>query len=403
MPGALYSSRLVLGARGVRGIAYALYLVAILGLVTAKGIVGRKYGWDVLAYAGVALSYESDDPARIHAGVYGALAQAATPKAVLELTTGSSYRAEVARDPEAFHEQLRFYSARIGFTALVYGLHALGMNVVRAPFVLSAAAYVATALLLLRWTGRYLAPAFAALVSFLVCLSHPVLGTGCGGTPDMPVALLTVAAFYVLLEREMPRLSLAILTFATLFRYDVVVVGLALAGYLLLTGPAPPRERARRFGPPAAALAAAAALVARGSHGYSWGILFQHTFGEELAHPASASAAVSARDYVRVVLDSLRLEVASNVFVVYLLVLAIGVAAHLDRRRAAGDAAGEAARTSVASAPLLGAAGVLLAGAAARWLVFPAFWDRFFVAHEVIFAVLAVRMVQDRRAPLAGS
>jgi hypothetical protein len=148
-------------------------------------------------------------------------------------------------------------------------------------------------------------------------------------------------------------------------------------------------------------LAGVAALVARASHGYPWGVLFKHTFVEELVHPASASGAVRVGDYVHVALDSLRYEAATSVFVVYLLVLAIGVAAHLDggRRLAPADTAGEGARVHGPPAlPILGVIGVLFAGAAVRWLVFPAFFDRFFVAHEVIFAALAVRMIQERLA-----
>ena len=85
------------------------------------------------------------------------------------------YRAEMARNPAAFVEQLPFYRARVVFCRLVYALHKLGINVVLATVLASEFAYAATCGLLFHWMSRYLAPVGAAVVSLLVVASPPFL------------------------------------------------------------------------------------------------------------------------------------------------------------------------------------------------------------------------------------
>jgi hypothetical protein len=257
------------------------------------------------------------------------------------------------------------------------------MNVVRAAHVVTALAYFGLAALVLVWLGRYLDPWPAAEIGLLLCLDGPNLELARGASPDGLAALLQCAGIYLYLEKG-SRLGLfSFLTLAVLARHDAVLVGLSFAAYLFLFGA--PRPLRARWIPVAAAavLLGVYGLLAVVAPPYGWSILFRHTFTSPLPHPAAA-APVGLHDYLAVLSASLKWNLPSSRFLLHAMVLVLGAAFYLRNERPR------------LSDPLLGVPLVLLAHAALREIVFPAFFDRFFLTHYVVFTVAAVAMVRRR-------
>ncbi|WP_437752345.1 hypothetical protein [Sorangium sp. So ce1389] len=366
-----------------RRFAAAVYFLIIFCVAGLGGLRSPQIGWDALGYAGVVLSYESRDPAVIHGGAYGALRDVAREADIEELTNGTPYRAELAKTPEAFVEQLPFYRVRVVFSGLIYLLHKSGVNVVQAASSIAALSYALLALLGLFWMRRYLDPVSAVLVSSFAFLSFPFTQAARIPTPDGLAALVAVAALYVLLERRSRRLAVALFTVAVFVRHDSAILGLMFSvGLLVLDRGDPLRARLLRFAASSAAILGAYAVVSR-LGGYGWRTLFHHTFINHLAHPASAPAPVGLEDYVRVVATSLLPDALVSYAVPYLLVLAIALASYV---RAGGKL--------TLDDPWVMVLGLLLLHLLVRALLFPAFWERFLLAHYLFFAIVAVRLLR---------
>ncbi|AUX41627.1 uncharacterized protein SOCE26_030480 [Sorangium cellulosum] len=367
-------------SRRFAAVVYFLIVTCVAGL---GGLAAPQVGWDVLGYAGVVLSYESRDAAAIHGGAYGALRDAAREADVEELTRSTPYRAELAQAPDAFVEQLPFYRVRVIFSSLVYLLYKGGVNVVQAASAVAALSYALLALLGLTWMRRYLDPVSAVLVSSFVFLSFPFTQAARIPTPDGLAAFFAVAAVYVLLEKRNWRLAFAILTAAVFVRHDTAILGLMLsAGLLVLDRGERLRVRLLRFAASSAAILAAYAVVSR-LGGYGWRTLFHHTFINHLSYPASSPAPVGLDDYVRVVVTSLLPDALVSYAVLYLLVLAIAAASYV---RAGGKL--------TLNDPWLVVLALMLLHLVVRTLLFPAFWERFLLAHYLFFALFSVRLLR---------
>ena len=106
--------------------------------------------WDALAYMGLALSWESDDPEVVHRGTYEAARRELKPKRFDWLTEAGVRKARY-EDPGAFYEHLAFYRSRILYTVPVYLLHRAGAPLSSATWWISLASFAALSGLVLVW------------------------------------------------------------------------------------------------------------------------------------------------------------------------------------------------------------------------------------------------------------
>lgn len=372
-------------------VAHAL---AILAVAWTCVFVIAHHDWDEVAYAGVALSYDTKDPAVVQQKAYAALREVTPPATYHALTSSTPYRAAVATDAGAFREQLSFYRARVLHCGAVYLLTRIGLNAVRAAFLVSAAAYVALALLLAAWLRRTTTPLRANAIALLLCVTFPFTAVARVGTPDALHALVLCVAAYLFETTRSRRALFGVLLVALLGRYDAVTLGLLFAAYFFLADRDPWPRRALRFVATAAPLAGAAALVAGLGGAYGWPVVFHHTFIASLPHPAGAVVTVRAGEYVRTLLATLSTDVPAGGALYFALLLGIGVVRR-GRRSARLDL----------TDPIVALPAVFLADLGVRLLLFPAFWDRFFAAHYAVIAVAAVRMIlrpADEAAPAAN-
>ncbi|WP_437721401.1 hypothetical protein [Sorangium sp. So ce861] len=272
----------------------------------------------------------------------------------------------------------------MAYSSLLYLLYKCGVNIVRAASAVSALSYVLLALVGLSWMKRHLDPICAVLVSSFVFLSFPFTHVASIPTPDGLAALIVVAAGYVFLEAGNQRLSFVLLTVAVLVRHETAILGLMFSAWLLLFRRAERlRTRLVCFAASSSAILGAYVFVTRFNGAYGWRTLFYHTFIDHLVHPASASVSVGLDDYFRAVATNLIPSALMSFAVPYMLLLVIAFALHV---RSGGILA--------LDEPWVTFSCVLLLNLMIRTLLFPTLFERFFLAHYLIFAVLAVRTLR---------
>ena len=109
-----HASRLATLAAPLLYLFVALYA---LSLCVSRPI----HNWDMIGYIAAAKSFETRDPATLHAFTYDSLRRAVTPDEYQALTTGP-FRAAVAASPDVLAEQIPFYRIRPLYNGLVYTL-----------------------------------------------------------------------------------------------------------------------------------------------------------------------------------------------------------------------------------------------------------------------------------------
>ena len=212
---------------------YTAAFAAILLLGSALLYSRPNYGWDVLAYSAVALSYDSADPDSIHALAYEAAQREIRPtRYALLVDSTNAYRRQALRDPDFFHRELSFYSVKPLFIATVYGLHRLGFSLPRATVLPSLISFVLIGVLLLAWTRRFVPEPYAAALSLSILLAPFILQSAAGSTPDLLNALLLLTGSYCLIEGRFRAAGMALLALAVLVRPDALLFVIAMAVYL---------------------------------------------------------------------------------------------------------------------------------------------------------------------------
>ena len=242
-------------------IAYAT--VILLG--TAFMFSRPNYGWDMLPYSALALSYDIADPDSTHALAY-AEARRVLPAAkyALLVDTTDAYRRQALRDPEFFSRELVFYSIKPLFVAGIYAVYRLGFSIPRATILPSLISFALVSVLLLVWTRRLLPEPYAVGLSLSVVLGPFVLANGRGSTPDLPTALLLLIGSYFLVEGEgrARAIGMVSLALAVLMRIDALLFVLMMAVYLDLFRIVPRRHIALMV----SCAALATALILLGHH-----------------------------------------------------------------------------------------------------------------------------------------
>jgi hypothetical protein len=345
---------------------------AVLAIAAA-----RQPDWnlDCVAYAGAAQAWLGASPEALHDSVYAEVGQSATPQQARAILAGSAYRKTLARNANSFATQLPFYANKPGYVALVAMASRLGVPSVRATFLVSAIAYGLLSILVLSYLLQLVRPAVAWALSACLLLSPPVRELGVLATPDaVSTVLLFAGAGMLALERGPQWLAASVLVLSIAVRPDNVLFCLALFAWLLAD---PARRRLAVTG----AIAALGASVACAwlTQPYSFSALIAHTFLDRLTTSQDiAAAAITPAQYAGILQRGVLGEglVHPSLWPLFALLSVVSWSAC-----PAGDR--ERWRNLALQASIWLA---LLAHFAA----FPLLADRFFVAHYLLIAVLAI-------------
>ena len=359
----------------MKSLAMGIYLL-VAAAVTVWGALKPDYDWDVLGYMAAALSWEEADKKQIHDKVY-AIAQTAMPEAAYrELVSRGPYRQDMYANDAHFAQQLPFYSIRPLFVASIYLLHKLGINLAQAAGIISALSYFLIAVILLLWITKYIDGIYGVGLALFLILSPPMLMTARLTTPDALSAALVIAAVYVLAEKRSLTGSGVLMLLSLFVRTDNIIFVLLLFGYLVLFG----RHELSLSVPRFALIVAAAVLTYLTIHlaagNYGWSTVFHHTLVEFINDPADHSFTISPTTYLKALRAGLSFLVAGSMMIFLFFGL---LAYYLSARKKAH------VQDIYSHLALILGLSVLL-----RYALFPAIFDRFFVAQYMLIAVTLV-------------
>ena len=337
----------------------------------------------MLGYVATVLAMDQSDPQIIHDQTYEHVRGNVPAETYNQFVDGQAdpFRAAMAVDAGGFVQLIPYYKIRPLYNLLVYLLHKMGLSIVQATMVVSAASYAILGTLIFAWIRHHAGGALGLILALLLALSHPLLEVGRLSTPDALSAALLVAGLYLLIERQRTTAFALLALLSIGIRTDnVVYVGLLLIG-LQLRPPSGARiGMARTLAWLAAALGSYLMINHWAGH-YGWATVFQHTFIEKITNPAGTQVSVSFLDYaLSVVKQGLASMRDSGLLLFTLLaILALLVAR---TRRGQGIARTHADHIVIAAASVV-----------VHFLLFPVLWDRFFVAQYVLVTIILIAEV----------
>lgn len=203
--------------------AARLTFFAILFALTLLAYLVPYYDWDLVAYTGAAIALHESNPGTIQTQAYAALQRELHEDDYQDIARGSPFRRDVARNPDHFLQQLRFYQIRPLYIRLLELCRGSGMGYVQATRVLSVLAFFLLGLLLFVWVGRYVDD-WRAAIGIPLLLIAPVLFTAARtGSPDALSAFAVTLGAYLLFEKKSFVLGTVLLLISLFLRTDNVI------------------------------------------------------------------------------------------------------------------------------------------------------------------------------------
>jgi hypothetical protein len=309
----------------------------------------------------------------------------APPAAARSITSLSEYRQRVAGGVEPFMVQLPICTVKPLYVLLVAAVVRLGENSIAAPFEVSAVAYGCFAVLLLIALAGVTSLPVALMTGFALLLSPPFLEVGRLAAPDALSACIVFGGFYALVFADRPLTGAALLLLSIAARPDNVIFCLAIAGWWGW------KERHQiRYAALGGAVSALLYLVlGRMTGGYSWSVLFTHSFLRRLSDLESVKSDVTLSNYLATLLPGLRGENVLNPSIVLLFVV-VSALGWVSVRRSPHPEVGRTA---------LGLQLAIWLAAALHFVAHPMLADRFFVVHYACLTTLTVSLVQSGWEP----
>lgn len=341
-------------------------------LVTATCLATPHYDWDILGYVGAAASLAgASDP---HFVAYSEVCRQAGPAACEKLVDrGLEFRRVVASRPDVFETVLRFYGVRIGFTASVLALAAIGVSLPQATLLVPALSAGALAVVVLLAAPRRTGPlAVATLVGTAL-----LIGAGRIATPDSMYALLVVSGTLVWVGRR-PYAAAVLLLAAMAVRFDGAIHLALLATVYLLPPAGGSRVPLRAYIGIGLTAGALLSVLTSLTDYPGWAQVISHTFFEKVVSPELPPVAIDIDRYLRLMAGLARPGWRSALALIHLVVAAAVVA--------------RTPHAALTRGPVL-AVLVCAAYIVAHALLFPAWSLRFFVGHYLVIDLFALRLL----------
>ncbi|HKP60058.1 MAG TPA: hypothetical protein VJV78_25210 [Polyangiales bacterium] len=365
----------------------ALLALVVLGLLSVSAWRSASTpGWNLDGSFYAVLMQSDSQPLEVrHRAAYASTAELAPADAQAALERGSDYRRALHDHVEVFALQLPFYTNKPLYLWCGKLARVCGAAVARAPYVVSALAWLAIAvgltLLAIQSGAR---PLWVPIAAALSVLSPPLRELADLATPDALSTGLLVAGASVAVRS--PVWATLPLMAASLARPDVGILALGILAACWTQDPTWPRARA--ISAAGLAVVATSLLVPVLTHSYGWEVLMRHTFVQRCVTPDDFQRAhVGWSDYLVAVGKGLHGHDVSRRarFEPFLALAAVSGVAYFKTQRSA---------QARAALHLLVAIWI---ATAVRFLVFPAFGDRHFAPAHVLSVALSCALLASLR------
>lgn len=364
----------------------------LLTLVSSRAYFYSLYDMDMMGYIGNAIAMSGASVPQIHREAYRALTEEA-PDMVKDHLLGRdmagppsqwSSRQDRAKNPEHFAEYLPCFAVRPIFNELVYLLHyKVGVGLIRATIVVCVISHWLTGVLVFTWLAGYVGLFRAAVGSFLLMLSPPILILARFNTPDALSCLCSLAALYLIFQRESLFPGLTLLLASIYVRTDNVLLALAVLGYCSMVTRQLEKTKAAILG---AVAVASVVLINHFAGDYGLRMLYYRSFVASPLAPGEFVAPFGRADYLR----AFRTAISQTINSYFPLFVLMGLVGYLGRR------------TRVTQA----LAAVTTCYVFLHFLMFPSgqerFWGPFYLCSAMTMAIAAWRQppAQSGAGPL---
>lgn len=256
------------------------------------------YNWDMLAYIGIVISYDHNDPGFVHDTVYH-IAKLQLPPAVYgQLADGGlDFRRKMAENPVEFQGKLSSYAVKPLYSRMVYYLYRAGVPIIPATILPSVISYLLIAVLLVFWLIRWLDFFLALGVSCLVMLSAPMWELLRTSSPDCLSAFLLLCAMFFMIERKSSLLTLLFLLLSIFARLDNIIPAFFLLTLMSFSNHWQPRVSYRKYSWMLLLVIVSYLFISFSARSYGSGVLFYPHFSKELNLSYALHTGLRFRDY----------------------------------------------------------------------------------------------------------
>lgn len=369
----------------------ALVVVAlVVGAVAA--IARPREDFDLMAYVGVVHRYDARTDGEARARTLADLERHLTPERYAWMVGRDypdSYARAMASDDRSFGQQLGWFRGRPLFTRAAWALTRCGLSVPRALHAVAWLSSLALAVLFFVATAG-VSRAWLRLVSFaLVAGVFHLAELAASPLADPLSALLVVGGTLLALQAGRPRAGLGVLVLAVLARTDNAMYAASLAVFACMMHLVPRDAASRRPRPLEALAGAALALGLRAwleRDGYGWWALVHFRRVRFEPYPADVHPPFSLATYLGVVRAwALEVYTCEVLALLGLAWLVLGARGELRRQ------------------PLVAYGALMVPLSVARFLAFPDWDSRFFLAPLGLFFVGLAYALDARLTARAAS
>jgi hypothetical protein len=265
--------------------------------------------WDMIAYMGVAESFTTSDPDKLHD---------ATMADMKEVDDAGTFYHHHDKDPlintaESFRQQLPFFSIKPLYTGAVWLLHALGIAMSKATWMLSILGFLGVGAICYYVFPSGSDPGLWWLVVcfFCGCGHYPLAAVAHLSTPDTLCLAFSIAAYCLWMYQRSFFDFAGCFLMAQLSRPDTLMLSAMLTLFFTFIAPAPYRFTLRH-GLGFIFIAILSYVVITAVTGtYGWKALFYYYFITRSARPADVVPDFSVQQYVHIVYDGI-LHITAN-------------------------------------------------------------------------------------------
>ncbi len=374
-----------------RQVAAPVFYFAFAVLAMMLCLLKPMHNWDMIGYIAAAKSFEENDIQALHRFTFDQLRKSVSEKEYEALASPGGedahtvFRRTMSRDFIAFGELLQGYQIRPVYTASVYLLYSLGVNIAYATHLVSGFAVATGILFLYLLSSSFLSRPLVYVVPPLSII-YGVLDLARYSTPDGLAFCAVVISAYLLLKRR-ETLLLLLLPILIGIRTDLILFVGPFCGLLVL------EDRPRRWLIATSGLASIIIYAAIAYHwsNVGWATTFYFVFVHVVARPVSSAPALTAYDYFDALVHGVKGLPRNREFMLYTIVAAYSL--FLIRLKGA-NASVLSGITSHSS--ILAIVSVIYVGS--HFILFPAMLDRYF-AGQYLTGTLALLLMASEIEP----
>ena len=331
------------------------------------------YNWDMLPYMALVLKADHPQPQDFHTLTYSLARHSIPPQQYGYLVDSPAHRRQLATDPFYFNRQLPLYAVKPLYIALVRCLYISGIPLTVSTVIPSILGFFFTGLLLFHWLQRHMSSTPSIFIAVCIMYLPFLLMAARTSSPDFMSAFFLLLSFYYIFENPSNIWAPASLLLSVLLRVDNFFLAASLLGLLFFHRRAPLRFTLKQFIGLLALYCISALAILVSTWSWQWNKFYYPTFFKYFGTDRQDPGITQYGSFFYAHL--INAIVQSHITLILLLLVLL-----LKGRRWKG-------------LPFESAFALLLAIViAGKFILFPYFADRFYIAfYLVLFLLLVTR------------